>query len=33
MQFARLSLPPAVANGRIYLRGFSALYAISEGGK
>ena len=24
---------PAIANGRIYLRGFSALYAISEGGK
>ena len=24
---------PAVSNGRIYLRGFGALYAISEGGK
>jgi hypothetical protein len=24
---------PAVSQGRIYLRGFRALYAISEGGK
>lgn len=24
---------PAIANGRIYLRGFQALYAVSEGGK
>jgi hypothetical protein len=26
MQFARLSLPPAVANGRIYLRDRDTLY-------
>ncbi len=24
---------PAISSGRIYLRGFRALYAISEGGK
>ena len=24
---------PAISNGRIYLRGFQSLYAISEGGK
>jgi outer membrane protein assembly factor BamB len=29
----QIAASPAIANGRIYLRGFKALYAISEGGK
>jgi outer membrane protein assembly factor BamB len=28
-----ITASPAIANGRIYIRGFKALYAISEGGK
>jgi outer membrane protein assembly factor BamB len=28
-----ITASPAIANGRIYLRGFSTLYAISDGGK
>ena len=30
---AEITASPAIANGRIYIRGFKALYAISEGGK
>jgi outer membrane protein assembly factor BamB len=29
----QITASPAVANGRIYIRGFKALYAISQGGK
>lgn len=29
----QIAASPAIANGRIYIRGFQALYAISEGGK
>jgi outer membrane protein assembly factor BamB len=28
-----ISASPAISQGRIYLRGFQALYALSEGGK
>jgi outer membrane protein assembly factor BamB len=29
----QITASPAIANGRIYIRGFKALYAISQGGK